>query len=326
MGGSNAISSSPIHLLREATQCDLWLQFDFSQSAGNYSQLSGVLAGFAFLAIMLVLSRQHRRGSASDAAREYEQDNRFVTALACACLGLVTAAALFALLSGEEGCALISGRALSKEVLAGVAFFFSVYTLLFGAVQLVSAAALGAHFRFIVAVLTPPIVVAFIVASLDDLALSLANPPGQPEAPHESLLPGWTDSSASLWKFAHSTLTWLIPSVLAICLAVWLAGFRWRRAGDIHGRAASVLSGVVSKALIYLPYASLALVAYAVWRTAMLGRLEAGAHIGAGQAKVLVLVCTVVVVLQSASLSFARGEDVAPEFEAQPSAEDGLSR
>jgi hypothetical protein len=240
MGGSSAIPSSPIQFLREATPCELWLPFDFSQSAGNYSQLSGVLAGFAFLAIMLVLSRQHRRGSESDAVREYEQDNRFVTALACACLGLVTAATLFSLLSGEEGCALISGRALSKEVLAGVAFFFSVYTLLFGAVQLVSASALGTHFRFIVAVLAPPLVVSFIVASLNDLALSLANPPDQPAAPHETLLPGWTDSSTSLWNFAHSVMTWLIPTVLAICLALWLAGFRWRRTSDTPGPVGSL--------------------------------------------------------------------------------------
>jgi hypothetical protein len=309
MGGSS------LQFFREATSCELWLQFDFSQSAGNYSQLAGVLAGFAFLAIMLVLSRQHRRASESDALREYEQDNRFVTALACACLGLITAAALFSLLSGEEGCALISGRALSKEVLAGVAFFFSVYTLLFGAVQLVSASALGRHFRFIVAVLAPPLVVAFIVASLNDLALSLANPPDQPTEPHEALLPGWTDSSASLWNFAHSVLTWLIPTVLAICLALWLAGFRWRRAEGTPGPVGNVLTRVVAAALTYLPYASLALVAYAVWRTAMLGRLQAGAHIGAGQAKVLVLVCTVVVVLQSASLSLARGEDRPPDFE-----------
>jgi len=322
MGGSSAIPSSPIHLLREAAPCELWLQFDFSQSAGNYSQLSGVLAGFAFLAIMLVLSRQHRRGSENDAAREYEQDNRFVTALACACLGLITAATLFSLLSGEVGCALISGRALSKEVLAGVAFFFSVYTLLFGAVQLVSASALGTHFRFIVAVLAPPLVVAFIVASLNDLALSLANPPHQPTEPHEPLLPGWTDSSTSLWNFAHSVLTWLIPTVLAICLTLWLAGFRWRRASDTPGRVGSALTRLVSVALTYLPYASLSLVAYAVWRTAMLGRLEAGAHIGAGQAKVLVLVCTVVVVLQSASLSFARGDDRPPDFHGQTGVDD----
>ena len=315
MGGSSAIPASPIQFLREASPCELWLQFDFSQSAGNYSQLSGVLAGFAFLAIMLVLSRQHRRESPTDAAREYAQDTRFITALACACLGLVTAATLFSLLSGEVGCALISGRALSKEVLAGVAFFFSVYTLLFGAVQLVSASALGTHFRFIVAVLAPPLVVTFIVASLNDLALSLANPPNQPAAPGEPLLPGWTDSSASLWNFAHGVMTWLIPMVLAVCLALWLAGFRWRRATGAPGPAGSALTRVVSAALTYLPYASFALVAYAVWRTAMLGRLQAGAHIGAGQAKVLVLVCTVVVVLQSASLSFARGDDRPPDFE-----------
>src|SRR5689334_6500573 len=98
---------------------------------------------------MLVLNRQHRRDGAIDAAIEHGQDNRFLTALGSACVGLITAATLFSLLSGEEGCALISGRALSKEVLAGVAFHFSVYTLLFGAVQLISAATLGVHFRFI---------------------------------------------------------------------------------------------------------------------------------------------------------------------------------
>jgi hypothetical protein len=117
---------------------------------------------------------------------------------------------------------------------------------------------LGTHFRLIVAVLTPPVVVAFIVASLDDLALSLANPPDQPAEPHEPVLPGWTDSSASLWNFAHGVMTWLIPTVLGICLALWLAGFRWRRAGDASGSVGTALSKVVSAALTYLPYASLA--------------------------------------------------------------------
>jgi hypothetical protein len=74
--------------------------------------------------------------------------------------------------------------------------------------------------------------------------------------------------------------------------------------------------------LVYLPYASLALVAYVVWRTAVLSRLQVGAHIGAGQAKLLVLVCTVVVVLQSVSLSLARGEDRAPDFHGQTGVDD----
>ena len=107
MGGSSANPLAPIQAMEaQGAPCELWLQFDFSQAAGNYSQLSGVLAGIAFLAIMLVLNRQHRRGSTGDAAHEYDQDNRFVTALACAFLGLITAAALFALLSGEEGARL----------------------------------------------------------------------------------------------------------------------------------------------------------------------------------------------------------------------------
>jgi hypothetical protein len=53
------------------------------------------------------------------------------------------------------------------------------------------------------------------------------------------------------------------------------------------GPVGAALARVVSVALTYLPYAGIGLVAYAVWRTAMLGRLSAGAHIGAGQAKVL---------------------------------------
>lgn len=315
MGGLIANAGWPMQAPGSDSTCQLWLQFDFSQAAGNYSQLASVLAGFAFLAMMLVLNRQHRRGGADDAAREYQQDNRFITALACALVGLITSATLFSLLSGEQGCALISGRALSKEVLAGVAFHFSVYTLLFGAVQLVSAASLGAHVRFIVAVLAPPVVVLFIVASLDDLALSLARPPKGPIEPGRPLTPGWTASSTDLWTFAHSVMLWLIPVVAAVCLTLWLAGFRWRRADGNPGRVGAVLANGVSAALIYLPYTSLALVAYAVWRTTMLGRVEAGAHIGAGQAKLLILTCTVVVVLQSATLSFARGDDRRPDFE-----------
>jgi hypothetical protein len=102
---------------------------------------------------------------------------------------------------------------------------------------------------------------------------------------------------------------------------MWLIGFRWRRATEPPQGLSATVTRVVSTALTYLPYTSLALVAYAVWRTAMLGRLSVGAHIGANQAKVLVLVCTLVVVLQSASLSFSRGDDRPPEFES-----DGVSR
>jgi hypothetical protein len=292
----------------------LWLQFDYSRSAGYYSQLAGVLAGFAFLAISLLLSRQHRRDVQTDPAQEHEQDKQIVTALGCALLGLIAAAALYALTAGEQGCALISARALSKSVLAGMAFAFSVYTALFAMVQLVSAAALGAHLRFMVAVVTPPAVVAFVVAHLDDLALALSHPPSQPAQPGEPLNPGWTEGSKSLWDYAHHALTWSIAIVLAVCLAFWFAGLRWRYADGTPRAMGLAVTKVVSAGLAYLPYASLALVAYAVWQTALLSRLEPGAHIDPGHARWLLLTCVVILVPQSVCLSLIRGADRPPEI------------
>ncbi len=70
---------------------------------------------------------------------------------------------------------------------------------------------------------------------------------------------------------------------------------------------------VVTAGLTYLPYASLALVAYAVWRTALLSRLEPAAHIEPAHARWLVSTCIVILVLQSVCLSLVRGVDRAPD-------------
>jgi hypothetical protein len=295
------------------SSCDLWLQFDYSKTAGFYSQLASVLAGFAFLAISLLLSRQHRRDVRTDPAQERQQDKQIVTALGSALLGLIAAAALYSLAAGEQGCALISARALSNSVLAGVAFVFSIYTALFAMVQLVSAAALGAHLRFMVAVIAPPAVVAFVVANLDDLALALARAPDQPARPGEPIEPNWSHASKSLWDFAHHALTWSIAILVGVCLVFWVAGFRWRYAqGKPRGLGVAV-TRVVSAGLTYLPYASLALVGWAVWHTALLSRLDPGAHIDSGRTRWLLFTCVVILVLQSSCLSLVRGADRAPD-------------
>lgn len=294
--------------------CGLWLEFDYSKSAGYYSQLAGVLAGFAFLAISLLLSRQHRRNVQSEPAQEHEQDKQIVTALGCALLGLIAAAALYALTAGETGCTLSSARAaLSKSVLAGLAFGFSVYTALFATVQLVSAAALGAHLRFMVAVVTPPAVVAFIIAHLDDLALALSQLPNQPAQPGAPPNPAWTKGSKSLWEYGNHASTWSVAIMLGVCLAFWFAGLRWRYADGTPGGVGMAVTKVVSAGLTYLPYASLALVAYAVWRTALLSRLEPAAHIEPVHARWLVSTCIVILVLQSVCLSLVRGVDRASD-------------
>jgi hypothetical protein len=291
-----------------------WLLFDYSRSAGYFSQLSGVLAGFAFLAITLLLNRQHRRRTEADAAREHRQDNQIVAALGCALLGLVAAAAMYALLAGEQGWSLTSDRGLSRFVLASLAFVFSVYTAFFAAVQLVSAATLGAHLRFMVAVITPPTVVAFFVLTLDDLAAYSLN---QRPAPGEPIGPGWTQGRSELWAYAHHGLTWSIPIVFLLCAVIWGAGLRWRHATGGVGHLASALRSVASAGLTYLPYLSLALVAWAVWLTALLSRMEPGAQIDFGHAEWLIWTSVVILVLQSACLSLIRGADARPDFHKQ---------
>jgi hypothetical protein len=302
----------------DGTSSDLWPVFDYAKSAGYFSQLAGVLAGFAFLAITLLLNRQHRRGTDADAAQEHRQDEQIVTALGCALLGLVTAAAMYALLAGEQGSSLTSDRGLSRLVLAAVAFVFSLYTAFFAAVQLVSAAALGAHLRFMVAVLAPPAVLTFFATTLNDLALALPNPLDQRAAPGKPTGPGWTHGRAELLAYAHHGMTWSTPIVFVLCAVIWSAGLRWRNATGDAGRFGSALGSVVSAGLTYLPYLSLALVAWTVWWTALLSRQEPGTQIGSGRAVWLIWTCVVILVLQSGCLSLIRGADARPDFHEQP--------
>jgi hypothetical protein len=297
--------------LGNGTSPDVSLLFDYSKSAGYFSQLAGVLAGFAFLAMTLLLNRQHRRETDADLVQEHQQDAQIVATLGCALLGLVAAAAMYALLAGQQGWSVTSGLGLSRFALAGLAFVFSVYTAFSAAVQLVSAAALGAHLRFMVAVLAPPAVVAFFVTALDDAA---AYPFAQPNAPGGPIGPGWSQSHAELWAYAHRGMTWSMPIVFVLCAVIWCAGLRWRRATGGVGRLASALRSVVSAGLTYLPYLSLALVAWTIWRTAVLSQMEPGAEIDSRDAAWLIGVCVVILVLQSACLSLIRGADARPAF------------
>jgi hypothetical protein len=303
----------------DGTSPDLWLQFDYSKSAGYFSQLAGVLAGFAFLAITLLLNRQHRRGTEADAAQEHRQDAQIVTALGCALLGLVAASAMCALLAGQQGWWLTSGRGMSRYVLAAVAFVFSLYTALFAAVQLVSVAALGAHLRFMVAVLTPPAVVAFLVTTVYDLALASAYPLDQQPPSGKPTAPEWNQGRADVWASAHHGMIWSLPIVFVfvVCAVIWCAGLRWRHATGEGGRLASALQRVVSAGTTYLPYLSLALVAWTVWRTAALSQMEPAAQINARNAEWLIWTCVVILVLQSACLSLIPAADARPDFHDQ---------
>jgi hypothetical protein len=177
--------------------------------------------------------------------------------LGCALLGLVAAAALYALTAGEEGCALISARA-PFEVGARryrVRLFGLHRSFRYG------SARFGGRLR------------------------------------------------CTLALHGRGGHTWSIAIVLGLCIALWFAGLRWRYAQGTPRGVGFAVTKVVSAGLVYLPYASLALVAYAVWRTALLSRLDPGAHIDPGHAKWLVVTCVVILVLQSMCLSLIRGAD-----------------
>ncbi|HEY2087349.1 MAG TPA: hypothetical protein VGH54_15200 [Mycobacterium sp.] len=279
-----------------ADSCVLWTGFDISIVARNYAQFSGVLAGFAFVVINLVLDRAYRRrgDGKARAAHEVEHETLTGVALLNAFLGLFLAAIQYSLLAGENGCSLTEGRAASAELLGGISFVASVYMLLYAVVQFVSGSAgtLAKHCVFIVAVLVPPIAVFFIEATISDLALALADP-----TTRQPLQPLWDD--------ANNLSVPIALAVLVVAAAVWLAG-RKERSSETRSGAR------VQKLRTALPYVTVGVVISAVVRavTALPVRNPA-AHLAAGEAWLWVAVFAAVLLVQSAALSLQTGVEVA---------------
>ncbi|UMB71596.1 hypothetical protein [Mycobacterium paraterrae] len=279
-----------------ADPCALWTGFDISIVARNYAQLAGVLAGFAFVVINLVLDRGYRRRGEGKprAAHEVEHETLTGVALMNAFLGLFLAAIQYSLLAGENGCSLTGGRASSAELLGAISFVASVYMLLYAVVQFVSGTAgtLAKHCVFIVAVLVPPIAVFFIEATVSDLALALAD-----QKTREPLEPLWHDAN-----------TFGVPialAVLVVCGAVWWFG-RGRRSAE------SPSSPRVQTFRTALPYVTVIVVVSVVVRalTALPVR-NTSAHLSPGEAWLWVAVFATLLVSQSSALSLQSGVEVA---------------
>src|SRR4051812_6572842 len=139
-----------------ADSCTLWTGFDISIVARSYAQFTGILAGFAFIVMNLVIDRAYR--SRTDGRplepRQVEHETQVGIALVCAFLGLFLTTLRYALLAGEGGCALAQGRAASAEVLTAVSFAASIYMLLNAIVQFFSGSAgvLAKHCVFLLGV------------------------------------------------------------------------------------------------------------------------------------------------------------------------------
>lgn len=284
--------------------CELWTGFDISSVASNYQAIAGILAGFTFAAITVVLDRSHRKqtGEYSAELRGAEYEKLTGIALVAAFLGLLFASFQYGILSGERGCALTGGRAASEELLGDVMFAASISILVYGLVQFASSSsvALAKHARFIVVVLVPPVVFSFAEIKLMDLAVSLGS--SQDRQPLQPL-----------WDHANRLAAPLGLTVMAGCGVLWFAGARRRRSRSPRGR-------VVRTSQTALPYITIALVMYARIRSVVaLPTIDPHSHITPGEGWMWVTVLTVVVLLQSTALSFQSGVDISdPVAEKQP--------
>src|SRR5215471_19940481 len=118
------------------------LTFVFGPSAGLYSTMASVLAGFAFLAITLVIGGTHRRSGSrpptdAEYARHHRADISLLITLTIAFMSLLLTSIQYAEIAGETGCAITQGRSASEEFLAGVSSIFSVLLLFYAIVQMI---------------------------------------------------------------------------------------------------------------------------------------------------------------------------------------------
>ncbi len=101
------------------------LDFDIAASAGWYSAIAGLLAGFALLSILLPLDHE-----AADP--DESQSGTAVVVFTCAFVSLLALGFAFAVLAGRTGDGDVIGVAAHEQVVYGSAFGLAAILMLFG--------------------------------------------------------------------------------------------------------------------------------------------------------------------------------------------------
>jgi hypothetical protein len=268
--------------------------FDVTASAALYAQLAGVLAGFAFFALISIVERASHlnHGTTRRSTEPSTAVSHAVVALTCALLGLIISTVLYAVLSAEQAVALVAGRASSEELLSGTAFAFSIMALLYAIVLLIPAAGLVETTRRVTAVISiavPPLAMTFLGFASQDFAFAemLYAHPNTPS------VPGPPASS-----FYKATTLWgatVMPIVVAMCcIGMWLVQLAFKR------HRATVAPRIVAATRNALPYASLAITIVAAVRSALWSEKTPDARLGHAEVFVWLVVAAVVLVAQAA--------------------------
>ena len=101
------------------------LPFEIAASAGWYSAIAGLLAGFAFVAVLLPLDHESSEGDDT-------QTGHAVVAFVSAFFSLLTVSIAYAVLAGRTGEGEVTAVAAHEQMLVGAAFGLSTLLLLLG--------------------------------------------------------------------------------------------------------------------------------------------------------------------------------------------------
>lgn len=264
--------------------------FDVPATAGLYSQTCGVLAGFAFAAILLLLTADpHTRLSVSD----HEVDHG-VTAFVCAFFGLILSTVEYAVLAGEPTN---SGRATLEELFFGVGFGLSALLLLYGLLHLLG---ISGNFRgssgvtsAITGIFGPFVVMSFLVSGVGDVS---AYRSGHEPATAHAVPCDWTMTP-------HLRFAW----GLFICAALYLLVIF-----GIRRRAEAPQSRFLAKRLNNLPHYVVAFDIAVAFGAAVIAAIVPAAFVTPLWLEMIILVLGTGTILMFSSLIVLGGQAPGP--------------
>jgi hypothetical protein len=143
--------------------------FDIATTAGFYSQAAGVLAGFAFAAVLLILTR-------GEDSIDHEIASHSLATFVCAFFGLLWSTIEYAVMAGASAPSSdeFLGRAAISALVVGTGFALSILLLIYGVLQLLGSSGQFPQAKqastFMVSTAGPIIMILFLSAGIQDVA------------------------------------------------------------------------------------------------------------------------------------------------------------